>query len=244
VQVGADSSDNALDVLAILDTLGLRRRTGKILAISSGETYGFYLDRGRMLMASSSWTNLRLGRTLVRRGSLRSDRLEQSLVLQTTLADHPSIGTVLMEDGALTREDLALAIEDQCVAILTRTLEMRDANFLFDRNEPAPRHIEVVPLDTNFLVDEAIRRIDERRAIGAMQRLMPSPTARLALSTAIAEVALDLNDDELSVALAVNRRSPTVIDLLQGLDFNLVRLQRAIISLRERGLLVANEAAG
>jgi hypothetical protein len=238
VQTGADSSENALDVLTVLDSLGLRRRTGKLVAIGAGETYGFFIDRGRMLMASSSWTNLRLGRTLVRRGALRNERLERGLVMQTTLTDHSSLGAVLMEDGALSREELALAVEDQCIAVLTRVLEMQNGTFLFDGNESAPRHIEVVPLDTSFVVDEATRRIDERRCHGAMQRLMPAPTSRLALSTAIAEVALDLNDDELSVALAVNRRSPTVIDLIQGLDFDIIRLQRVIIRLRERSLLV------
>jgi Domain of unknown function (DUF4388) len=241
VQFGQDASENPLDVLAILDTLGLRRRTGRLLAISCGETFAFFLDRGRMVMASSSWTNLRLGRTLIRRGALRNDRLEHSLVMQTTLADQPAIGTILVENGVLSREELALAIEDQCVSVLARTLELQGATFLFDGVEPAPRQIELVHLDTNHIVDEAINQIDVQRQHQMMRRLMPSPTARLELSTAISDVALDLNDDELSVALAINRRSPTMLDLIQNFDFDLVRLQRALIRLRERGLLVAIE---
>ncbi|MFL5760156.1 MAG: DUF4388 domain-containing protein [Thermomicrobiales bacterium] len=239
-----ESTNSKLDVLAVLDSLGLRRRTGKMAVIAAGETSSFFLQRGKILMASSTWSNLRLGQTLVRRGALPKERLERSLVLQTTIAHRPSLGTVLVEDGALSREDLALGIEDQCVAVLMRTFEMPDATFLFDAFEAAPRQIEFVPIDATFAVDEAIRRIDNRRQHKTMRQLMPSPTARLGLSLAIADVALQLNDDELSVALAINRRSPTILDLIQTLDFDLVRLQRAIIRLRERGLLVTVEAAG
>ena len=241
MQFGPELSDNPLDVLAILDSLGLRRRTGRLIAISCGETFAFYLDRGRMLMASSSWSNLRLGRTLIRRGALRNDRLEHSLVMQTTLADQPAIGTILVETGALSREELALAIEDQCVSVLARTLELQNATFLFDGEEAAPHQIELVKMDTNHIVDEAMNQIDVQRQHQTMRRLMPSPTARLELSTAISDVALDLNDDELSVALAINRRSPTILDLIQNLDFDLMRLQRALIRLRERGILLATE---
>jgi Domain of unknown function (DUF4388) len=242
VGIGNESPQHALDVLAALDALGLRRRTGKLIALGSGEAYGFYLDRGRMLMACSSWANLRLGCTLVRRGVVGGDRLEHGLLRQTTMTDHAGIGAVLVDDGALTRKELAAAIEDQCVAIMERVFEMTGATYFFDETEPAPRQIEVVPLNTNALVDEAMRRVDERRNLATMQRLMPMPTARLSLSTRISEVALELTDDELSVAIAINRNPQTVLGLVRTLSFDNLHLQRLIIGLRERGLLVMKDA--
>jgi hypothetical protein len=242
VRTGAESPQHALDVLAALDALGLRRRTGKLIALCGGEAYGFYLDRGRILMACSSWANLRLGRTLVRRGALGGDRLEHGLLRQTTMSDHAGIGSVLVDEGVLTREDLAAAIHEQCVAIMERVLEMSGATYLFDDTEPAPRQIEVVPLDTTAIVDEAMHRVDERRNRATMQRLMPLPTSRLSLATRISEVALDLTDDELTVAIAINRQPQTVLDLVRMLTFDSLRLQRVIIGLRERGLLVMNDA--
>jgi hypothetical protein len=242
MRTGAESPQHALDVLAALDALGLRRRTGKLVALGSGEAYGFYLDRGRMLMACSSWANLRLGRTLVRRGSVGGDRLEHGLLRQTTMADPTGIGSVLVDEGALSRNELVAAIEDQCVAIMERVLELTGATYLFDDTEPAPKHIEVVSLDTSRIVDEAMHRVDERRNLATMQRLMPLPTARISLSTRISEVALELTDDELTVAIAINRHPQTVIDLGRSLSFDIVHLQRLIIGLRERGLLVMKEA--
>ena len=242
MRTGAESPQHALDVLAALDALGLRRRTGKLIALGSGEAYGFYLDRGRMLMACSSWANLRLGRTLVRRGAVAGDRLEHGLLRQTTMPDHAGIGSVLVDEGALSRNELVAAIEDQCVAILERVLEMKGATYLFDDTEPAPKHIEVVLLDTNATIDEAMRRVDERRNLATMQRLMPVPTARLSLATRISEVALELTDDELTVAIAINRNPQTVVDLGRTLSFDHLQLQRLIIGLRERGLLIMKDA--
>jgi hypothetical protein len=239
---GAESPNNALDVLAALDALGLRRRTGKLMVLVSGEVYGFYLDRGLILTACSSWTSLRLGRTLVRMGAVGGDRLEHGLLRQTTMDEPTGIGAVLVDEGALSREALAAAIEDQCIGIMERVLEMQGATYLFDDTESAPKHIEVMPLDTAMIVASAMRRVDERRNLATMQRLMPSPTARLSLSTRISAVALDLSDDELSVAIAINRHPLTLLDLSGALTFDSLRLQRIIISFRERGLLQVSDA--
>ena len=158
------------------------------------------------------------------------------------MTDHAGIGAVLVDEGALTRKELAAAIEDQCVTIMERVFEMTGTTYFFDDTEPAPRQIEVVPLDTNAIVDEAMRRVDERRNLATMQRLMPMPTARLSLSTRISEVALELTDDELTVAIAINRNPQTVLDLVRTLSFDNLHLQRLIIGLRERGLLIMKDA--
>jgi hypothetical protein len=226
-------------VLATLEVLGLRRRTGKIQVVADGDVYGVHVDAGRVILATSSNQALRLGLLLLRRGLVEPLYLQDVLRgRRPALGERPALGRILVTEGAISRADLAAGVEEQCVEVISRILDFDAATFLFAGDDPVVNTIEIVPLDTDDLIAQAVRRQRERMAMRAMDLLLPPPSARLKLAVQLALVSVKLTDPELLVALAVDRGTTTLDALAVTVPLDRLTLRRTVIGLMERGYLV------
>src|SRR5688572_10024365 len=73
-------------VADLLQLLGLRRQTGRLTISSNGDDISLYLERGQLVLVSSSNLALRLGRILVDRGWLSETDLILSVEEQCVQA--------------------------------------------------------------------------------------------------------------------------------------------------------------
>lgn len=233
-----DGSLGRFSVIATLDTLGLRRRTGRIQVVAHGDVYGLHVDAGKVLLATSSNQALRLGLLLLRRGLIEPLYLQDVLRDRRVAASRKALGRTLVTEGAITLADLASGVKEQCVEVISRILDFDAATFLFAGDDPLSNEIEIIPLDTNDLLSQAEERHHERMSMRAMDLLLPSGTVRLKLAVQLALISVHLTDPELLVALAVDRGTTTLDGLAVTVALDRLTLRRTVIGLMERGYLV------
>lgn len=224
---------------AVLDLLGFQRASGKVQISNATESFSLYVDRGRILAASSSLRTLRLGHLLLQRGAVEPVFLHDVLYGRRSIPGGRALGAALVEEGAVTRDDLTATVEEQIVEILARLIALEDATAVMVADAPLPEGIAIAEFDTRSLIAEANQRHAQRAAIRAMQRLLPAPEAELRLSVQLALVSYLLSDSELLVALQLDR-GVTTLDRLSGIiPLDPMGLKRAIITLAERGYLTS-----
>ncbi len=234
-------SVDSIDSRQALEVLGLRWRTGKLQVLADGDSFGLFVDCGRIILATSSHRTLRLGQMLLQRGAVQPLDLYQILKNEDAAARSRALGGVLVAEGTISRSDLAAGVEEQCVEILSRIIELSRSTLLFVHDDPLPQGLEVVPLDTDRLLQRADLRQSERSAMRAMQRLLPRPDAPLRFAGRLPLVSFQLTDAELLVALSVDRGTSTLEQLAVTLPLDSLTLKRTVIALIERGFLLSSD---
>lgn len=223
-----------LPVPYLLDLLAWQRTTGKVQVVTETDVYGVFIDRGRILAATSTHRTLRLGHLLLQRGVVEPVFLHDVLRGGRTHPTGQALGGILVAEGAVTVEDLALTVEEQVVEIVARLLPLDRSTFLLIADEPLPAGMAIVPLDTTRVLDAAGRRLDERAAAHAMTRLLPRRDVPLAMTVHLALICHQLTDAELLVALQVDRNRANLDVLLSSLPLDSLTVKRTIIGLLER----------
>lgn len=222
-----------------LDLLGIHRRAGKIQVVIDADAYAIHVSQGRVLYATSTQRSLRLGHLLLQRGAVQPLYLHDILKGRRTIARDVALGSVLVRDGAVTRQDLAAGIEEQATEIVSRICALDGATFMFSGEEPVPSGIEIIPLAVEKIVAAAEQRSLDRLANRLLQRLLPGPQERLRLGVQLALVSYLLTDAELLVSLNVDRGHTTLEQLEKTVQLPPMTLKRTVISLLERGYLAA-----
>jgi hypothetical protein len=220
-----------------LDVLGLRWRSGKFIAMAGESSFGLHLDAGRVILATSTQRSLRLGHLLLQIGAVRPSFLEEVLEGVRSIERTQALGSVLVREGAVTRADLAAGVEEQCIEVLSRMMDVANATFLHVSDEPLPRDLEIVPLDTERLLRAAMIRSDQRAAIKAMRQLLPDPHEALIPTSPMLHWPHALTADELIVANAIERGTNRLSDLCLRLRLDPLNVKRAVIGLLERGFI-------
>jgi hypothetical protein len=136
-------------------------RDGVLLARSEGFERSVALIRGNVAWASSSSPGERLGEVACRMGFLDRSRLQQVVRAARDPLDRRRIGQVLVESGAMPAEDLARAVRQQVIEIFLGLLVARSGAFVFFEGCDALRLPSNFALDTEALLLDGLRRLDE-----------------------------------------------------------------------------------
>ena len=129
------------------------------LGLSAGPARKFlYFGRGQLLFATSNVPEDRLGPTLVRVGLLREEDLEQC---QKDITAQKRLGNVLIERGFMTSHDLYEGVKRQAEEVFYSVLLFRRGTFFFVKNLQETALPARLVLDTQALLLEGLRRIDE-----------------------------------------------------------------------------------
>jgi hypothetical protein len=219
----------------LLSVLAARRHSGRLTIISEGEEAQIFLDEGKVILVSSSNHALRLGRILLRLGILTSDQLDVALRAQDIQRGHRPLGQILLDARAVLETDLVRAAEEQCIEALTRVMVSKEGSFMFHRDAKPRAKQGLVALNTDRIVLEASRRADE---MVTLRSLLPSPNAHLMRAPNQSFDRLSSHDRQ--VIEALQPRGGTLGALAQRISMEEVSLWRTVISLRERGLIVAH----
>lgn len=197
-----------LSVPAILRALVRADKTGPLRFTRARTTKTVYLSGGRIIFATSTDPDDRLGEMLLRKGLITYRDLEESV---RALRAGKRQGTILVERGALGPRDLVLGVTDQVQEIVYSLFLWEEGAYEFVEGDLPSREGIVLRVSTEDILMEGIRRVQRWSRIqagaGALeQRYTPSPD-----STAILET-MALSSEELGL-VALLDGTPTLEEI-------------------------------
>lgn len=166
----------SLDETTVPDLFRSLIRSGETAIVSLdavGRSDVIYFSEGRIISATSSDPDMGLGEVLLRSGELTIQQYQHAME-KVVVARRA--GAVLVELGYLKPEELMRAIERQASAIVFVALAYRGGSYTVEFMTAIPPETIVLPLTTERLLLDGIRRIEYwsliLRGVGRMDRLL------------------------------------------------------------------------
>jgi hypothetical protein len=174
---------------SLLRPLIRERRTGVLRLIRGAVTKTVYVSGGRLIFATSTDPDDRLGEMLLAKGVITYRALEES-VLAIKVGKRQ--GTILVESGAIRSRDLISGVTEQVQEIVYSVFRWDMGSFEFVEGDLPSREVIVLRMSTGDLLMEGIRRITAwsriRGGVGALdQRYALSPDYRALLAGLVLE---------------------------------------------------------
>jgi hypothetical protein len=168
------------DITEIVQELSELRWTGLLQIERAGHRIGVTVEEGRLVFASSSNPDHRLGPVLLRQGVIT---LRQMMDAGRALAPGKRFGTILVEAGVLQPKDLVKAVVDQTRDIILHAFEWGDGEFQLEEGA-APSESITLNISTPQLILDGISRIEawgriEKGCGGLESRWAPTDTEAL-----------------------------------------------------------------
>ena len=188
----------------LLNFLHNGRRDGVLLARSGGTERAVALIEGNVAWACSASPAERLGEVACRMGLADRARVHDLLKTQREAAAVRRIGQLLVQSGSMTEEDLPRAMRHQVIEIFLGLLVAQSGAFLFLRGCDRARVPNDFALDTEALLLDGLRRLDEmelfRGRVSGVQ-VRPRRTGKPALEElpADAQIVLGMSEGALTL---------------------------------------------
>ncbi len=150
-----DAMGGVMDVITFLNNT---KRTGALVVLSDRIKKTLFFEEGDVRMATSNIPEDRLGALLFRFGMVTHEQLEEALAAQS---GSRRLGRVLIEMNVITAHDLYTIIRRQVEEIFFSVLLMRTGVFYFydlEQDKTLPQQLN---LQTQNLLLDGVRRIDE-----------------------------------------------------------------------------------
>jgi Domain of unknown function (DUF4388) len=141
---------------ALLRPLIRERRTGVLRLNRGAVTKTIYVSGGRLIFATSTDPDDRLGEMLLTKGVITYRNLEES-VLAIKIGKRQ--GTILVESGAIRSRDLISGVTEQVQEIVYSVFRWDIGTFEFVEGDLPSREVIVLRMSTGDLLMEGIRRI-------------------------------------------------------------------------------------
>jgi hypothetical protein len=142
----------------ILNFIHFSQLDGTLAAVSGATRKSMFFRRGQVLAATSNLPEDRIGAQLVRFGKLREEALGEC-VREVTPAKR--LGAILVERGHITSAALYDAVRRQAEEIFFSTLLIQRGSFYLLKKVDEAALPARLHLDTQSLLLEGLRRIDE-----------------------------------------------------------------------------------
>lgn len=143
----------------ILIFLQRHKKTGALTIRRNDQEKTIYLKDGDMIFAVSQYPDERLGEILLKAGKITFSQYERSaeLVLQTGKRQ----GTILVEQGYLTPENLLWGVTYQVREIILSLFTWIDGEYRFEEGPLPTEEVITLRMSTGNLILEGIKRIND-----------------------------------------------------------------------------------
>jgi len=225
-----------IGVADLLYLLAIRQQSGRLSIVANGDEVSIFIDRGRMVVVTSSNPALRLGRMLVQLEYLSDQRLRDALHFQEQRGEGRSLGSLLVSEGYITDQQLIHCVEEQCIEVLARIVSAESGVFVFHMGEKASLRTEFIQLNSDRILLEATRRTD---ALTALKEALPDAMVPLTVTEMVDRYADVLTDMEVQITSVLFATPTNLRDLEMTIPGPDVDIWRAIVGLRERGIVRA-----
>jgi len=185
------------DLFSLFNMIKTQGKSGTLVLSRGQEFVKIFFDQGDIVGCDSNQVRIedRVGAMLVRLGRLSGDELLSLIQLQRQTLKR--MGTLLLESGKVTPQDLQDALFNQAMSIIYRTFRWVEGDYRFDSILPLEMDREnfpPIPVDTVLM--EAARVMDEWPEV---QRRLPDHSTVLVKSEAARALHLDIEQDLSSV---------------------------------------------
>jgi len=184
----------------LLQWLCNARVTGRLRVDRDRVSKSIHLHEGRIVGCSSDDPAQRIGHFLLNRGQITEEQLREGLQLQEISGQH--LGTLLVELGALSTEQLSLHLEAQAEETIHSLFDWDDAVFRFQETEKDPAHAFPVSLRVEDVLLRGVQRYDEMRQI---RKVFDDPG-----------IVLEKTDKKPPAAVIENRMGHALWELVNG----------------------------
>ena len=195
----AEGSLATRDLAELVLDLSAQRFSGLLILSSGGVGKSLTLQDGRMVFASSTSPDERLGDLLLRRGRIS---LRQYTDAGAALAPGKRLGAVLVEQGVLSPKDLVKTVVEQVQEIIYAAFQWTEGQYRVNAGATSPEAI-TLNISTPDLVIEGIRRIESwsrvARAVGG-----PTTGYERAPDYEAALSAMNVSFEKLSLLTSLN----------------------------------------
>jgi len=183
------------DLFSLFNMIKTQGKSGTLVLSRGQEFVKVFFDQGDIVGCDSNQVRMedRVGAMLVRLGRLSGDEL--LTMIQKQRQTLKRMGTLLLESGKVSSQDLQDALFNQAMSIIYRTFRWIEGDYRFDSMLPLDldrENFPAIPVDTVLM--EAARIMDEWPEV---QRRLPDNTIPLQKTTQAMSLKLDL-DQELS----------------------------------------------
>lgn len=145
----------------LLNFLHQGRRTGVLLARTDDVERGLAMTDGNVAWACSTSQSERLGEQLCRVGLADRARIEAAIREQGLQGQHRRLGRILVDKGLIGEAQLDRGLRHQTVEIFLGLLVAQAGSFVFLRGLDRARLPASLNLDTQGLLLDGLRRLDE-----------------------------------------------------------------------------------
>lgn len=142
----------------VLSFLNMFRKTGTLVISLSGGQKEIGFLRGEIVTAVSSFPEEDICSVLLEMGKLQQDMLPRC---RQMLASGGNV-RILVERGGVAPKDLWLATRNQVENILFNLFGLTQGSFFFLEKEPEKEKMVRLAMNTQNLIMEGLRRVDER----------------------------------------------------------------------------------
>lgn len=189
------------DLADVVHDLYKRRWTGTLILSHAGVGRSAKVQAGRLVFASSTSPDDRLGELLLRRGRIS---LRQYVDAGRGLGPGKRLGAVLVEAGALSPDGLIKAVVEHTQEIIYEAFQWAEGQYRLQEGEIGSESI-ILRMNTPDLILEGIRRIQSWRRVdrgvgGIDARYGRAPdyepvAAQMSLSTEQLEILTSLHEE-------------------------------------------------
>jgi hypothetical protein len=219
------------DFPTLVQELHEQRTTGVLTLTQAGIGRSVALQDGRMVFATSSSPDDRMGPLLLRRGRIT---LRQLTDAAGVVAPGKRLGAVLVDQDVLTPKDLIAAVVEHTQEILYGAFAWTEGQYRLQEGVPSSEAI-TLKISTPDIILEGIRRID---AWSRIDRAVGGPDARYERAPAYADVIRSLRAAPEKMALLRSVDAPArVEDLCRAAEMPDFEVCRALWAFRVIGLI-------
>jgi hypothetical protein len=224
------------DLPDLVQELQQRRWSGVLTLTHVGVGRSVTVQDGRMVFASSSSLDDRLGELLLRRGRIT---LRQYVDAGRAIVPGKRLGTILVEQEILSPKDLVRAVVEHTQEIIYGCFQWTEGRFRLVEGMPGPEAI-TLKMSTPDLIMEGIRRIESwtriDKAVGGVE-------ARYARAEGCEAVLASMELSPEKLALATFGGTKTVESLCADSSLSGFEVCRTIWAFRVIGVVQRKDAA-
>ncbi len=222
-----------LGIADLLSFFNMFRKSGALRFELVGGVKELLFQQGEVVAATSTFPEEEFGELLYAMGKVSGEVLQRARQIATSR--HP-LGDVLIEQEIVTAKDLWTVSRHQVETIVFHLFTFAQGSFSFVEREIEESEAVRLSMNTQNLIMEGLRRIDER---ALFMRRIPSLDAVPSLTGGSEE---GLNAAEVRVLELVRQGANSVNDLLRQSGVGEFDALRLIYTLIEKKLLKVEEA--
>jgi len=133
--MGLSGKLEELNLPDLIQVISIGARSGK-LTLSKGEEKAYLtFNKGRLIQASLEGSKKAIGRILVAKNLITEKQINEALLIQRNLREWKPVGSICVEYGFVTKEQLAEGIKSLITEIVSELLAWNEGHFAFEAQD-------------------------------------------------------------------------------------------------------------